>query len=183
MRRDWLALIIAAFLVGCGDQSPSTMPALQAGEALNARRAVAKNYIAQLSGGEEVPANDSRSRGNAEFQLSPDGSELSYRLIVANLQDLHMAHIHSGTAGANGPIVVWLYPSAPPPEPIPGRTSGVLAEGVITEANRCLRKRPHRTVRRGGSPGSDQGGRVEVLSSDRLLVASHQCGRVSGQGE
>jgi hypothetical protein len=135
MRRDWLALIIAAFLVGCGDQSPSTMPALQAGEALNARRAVAKNYIAQLSGGEEVPANDSRSRGNAEFQLSPDGSELSYRLIVANLQDLHMAHIHSGTAGANGPIVVWLYPSAPPPEPIPGRTSGVLAEGVITEAN------------------------------------------------
>lgn len=130
------AFLIAAVLVGCAEQPPSTSPSLQVGEALNAKRAVAKNYVAVLSGGEEVPANDSRSRGNARFQLSPDGLSLTYQLNVANLDDLHMAHIHRNVVGQNGGIVVWLYPeSGPPPETIPGRTSGVLASGVITAAN------------------------------------------------
>ena len=38
-------------------------------------------------------------------------------------------------AGTNGPIVVWLYPSGPPAQLIPGDTEGRLASGVITEAN------------------------------------------------
>ena len=37
--------------------------------------------------------------------------------------------------GSNGGIVVWLYPSAPPLQLIPGRSQGVLAEGDITAAN------------------------------------------------
>lgn len=131
MRR--IAVAIAAVLIGCSDQVPTTMPALQVGEVSNAKRAIAKNYTAPLSGGEEVPANDSRSRGNAVFQLSADGGSLTYKLIVANLENLHMAHIHRAAAGQNGPVVVWLYPeSGPPPQLIEGHTSGVLAEGVIT---------------------------------------------------
>ena len=43
-----------------------------------------------------------------------------------------MAHIHLAPAGANGPVVAWLYPSAPPLQLIPGRYQGVLAEGTIT---------------------------------------------------
>jgi hypothetical protein len=35
----------------------------------------------------------------------------------------------------NGPVVAWLYPAAPPSVLIPGRFQGVLAAGVITEAN------------------------------------------------
>lgn len=38
-------------------------------------------------------------------------------------------------AGTNGPIVVWLYPSAPPGVSIFGHTQGTLAEGDITAAN------------------------------------------------
>jgi hypothetical protein len=46
-----------------------------------------------------------------------------------------MAHIHLAPAGANGSVVAWLYPSSPPAQLIPGRSNGILAEGVITAAN------------------------------------------------
>lgn len=90
---------------------------------------------ATLSGAEEVPANDSLARGMAIFQLSEDGTSLSYSLSVANLDNITQAHIHLAPAGVNGAVVAWLYPSAPPAQPIPGRTSGILMTGTITEAN------------------------------------------------
>ena len=95
----------------------------------------AKNFRAHLSGDQEVPANESIAQGQAIFQLSKDGTELSYKLIVANLEDLHMAHIHLAPVGVNGKVVAWLYPSVPPPAMIPGTTNGILAEGTIKAAN------------------------------------------------
>lgn len=92
------------------------------------------HYGTNLSGREEVPTNDSRATGQAIFHLSDDGQELSYKLIVANIQNVTQAHIHLEAAGANGPVVAWLYPSGPPAALIPGRFQGVLAEGVITDA-------------------------------------------------
>jgi hypothetical protein len=89
-----------------------------------------ENFRTHLSGEEEVPAVDTRATGQAIFQLRSDG--LHYKLIVANIENVTMAHIHLAPAGANGPVVAWLYPDAPPPELIPGRFNGVLAEGVIT---------------------------------------------------
>lgn len=83
-------------------------------------------------GSQEVPAADTRARGQAFFKLSKDGSELDYRLTVANLHNVAQAHIHVGEAGVNGSIVAWLYPDAPPAQLIEGRSSGVLAEGTIT---------------------------------------------------
>ncbi len=100
-----------------------------------ANRQVPLNFRAHLTGDQEVPPVETRATGQAVFQLSRDGESLSYRLIVANIENVRMAHIHLGPAGTNGPVVVWLYPSAPPPLPIPGRTNGVLATGVITKDN------------------------------------------------
>lgn len=94
-----------------------------------------RNFVAHLSGAGEVPPVDTLSQGQAIFQLSADGSSLHYKLIVANLVDTLQAHIHCGTAGVNGPVVVFLYPDAPPPQLIPGRFSGVLAEGTRTNAH------------------------------------------------
>lgn len=93
------------------------------------------NYRTHLSGAEEVIPVDTRARGQAIFKLSDDGLALHYKLNVANIEDVTMAHIHLGPAGENGPAVAWLYPAVPPPVPIPGRSSGVLAAGVITAAN------------------------------------------------
>ena len=99
-------------------------------------------FGAHLSAGEEVMPvgiiNNSRAQGQALFELSPDGTELHYKLIAANIENAFMAHIHIGAAGANGPIAVWLFPSTTPNAPGPlgaGRTNGVLAEGTITAAN------------------------------------------------
>jgi hypothetical protein len=86
-------------------------------------------YVANLSGAEEVPTRATLARGTATFQLSSDGTELSYRLFVANIENVVAAHIHLGPAGVNGPVVAFLY------GPVPsggGRTSGVLATGTIT---------------------------------------------------
>lgn len=96
---------------------------------------VVTSFTAHLSGDMEVPANDSKATGQVSFQLSKDGTELSYKLIVANIDNVRMSHIHLGPVGSGGGIVVWLYPSAPPMQLIPGTTNGILAQGVITSDN------------------------------------------------
>jgi hypothetical protein len=93
------------------------------------------NYSVHLDGRQEVPFRETRAQGQAIFRLSKDGTELYYKLIVANIYNVFQAHIHLGAPGVNGGVVAWLYPSSPPPVPIPGRFSGVLAEGVITDAD------------------------------------------------
>lgn len=106
---------------------------LFAGTAMASTGAV--DFKAHLTGGSEVPAVDTVSQGQAIFKLSDDGSSLHYKLIVANLEDTLQSHIHVGAADANGGVVAFLYPSAPPAQLIEGRFSGVLAEGVITAAD------------------------------------------------
>lgn len=94
-----------------------------------------RNFRTHLSGQEEVPPADTRAQGQATFQLSRDGLSLRFRLNVANIENVTQAHIHLAPAGQNGGVVVWLYPSAPPPVLIEGRFQGVLAAGVITAAD------------------------------------------------
>jgi hypothetical protein len=94
-----------------------------------------RNFRTHLTGAEEVPPADTRAQGQATFQLSQDGTELHYKLNVANIENVTMAHIHLAPAGENGPVVAWLYPSGPPPQLIPGRSNGRLSEGTITAAN------------------------------------------------
>lgn len=93
-----------------------------------------RNFQAHASGANEVPeAIDTRAQGQMRLQLSADGDELQYRLVVANIENVLMAHLHIAPAGQNGPIAVWLYPEGPPPQLIEGRTQGTLAAGTITD--------------------------------------------------
>ncbi|HYQ58710.1 MAG TPA: CHRD domain-containing protein [Draconibacterium sp.] len=91
------------------------------------------NFRAHLSGDNEVPMVETMATGQAIFQLNKEGTELSYKLIVANIENVLMAHIHMAPAGANGGVVAWLYPASPPPMLIEGTFEGILAEGVITD--------------------------------------------------
>ena len=100
---------------------------------LIAGSAFAADFVAApLSGGEEVPANASKARGNATFDLSADGTQITYRLIASNIENAFMAHIHLGPVGANGPVVAFLFG---PVAPGGGRTDGVLSTGTIAAAN------------------------------------------------
>jgi CHRD domain len=91
-----------------------------------------QNYSVHLNGETEVPANASQAAGQATFSLSPDGTSLDYRLIVANLDNPVAAHIHIGPPGVNGPVVAFLFGPAAPGG---GTANGVIAEGTITAAN------------------------------------------------
>jgi hypothetical protein len=100
--------------------------------AATASASSAKNFRTHLSSGEEVAEVISNAQGQAIFKLNDDKTSLHYKLNVANIENVTQAHIHLGPAGTNGPIVVWLYPSAPPAQLIPGPSNGGLAEGDIT---------------------------------------------------
>jgi hypothetical protein len=98
---------------------------------------VNRHWSRHATGAQESPVRDTKAQGQAIFHLSKDGASLDYKLIASNIDNVFMAHIHSGAAGVNGPIVVWLYPStAEAPGPTGGgRTDGVLAQGTITSAD------------------------------------------------
>lgn len=90
---------------------------------------VNRNWSTHAKGSLEVPARDTRAQAQAMFHLSVDGTELEYKLIASNIENVVQAHIHEGVPGVNGLIGVFLF------GPVPaggGRTDGVLAQGTIT---------------------------------------------------
>jgi hypothetical protein len=136
----FLVAVVAGAAAACSDAPAPTQPAsvtvpvqMQTAQHADA----AHNHRTHLSGDAERPVPvDTNAQGQAIFKLSKDGTELHYKLIVANIENVTQAHIHccattEGTAG----VVVWLYPSAPPARLIPGRSQGPLAEGVITQSS------------------------------------------------
>ena len=85
------------------------------------------NFRAHLSGGEEVPPVTTTATGQAVFQLNSSGTALSFRLIVANIDNVVAAHIHCAPAGVVGPVGVTLFSGGP------SSVNGVLAQGPITD--------------------------------------------------
>lgn len=65
-------------------------------------------YKATLVGSEEVPAVMTSATGSFRARLSADGTWLEYELDYAGLNNVSMAHIHIGQAGANGGVSAWL---------------------------------------------------------------------------
>ena len=117
------------------------------------------NYAVHLDGDTEVPANASLATGQAIFKLSPDGTSLDYKLIVANLDNPVAAHIHVGPPGVNGPVVAFLFG---PAAPAGGTANGVIAEGTITAANLV-----------GPLTGQPFSALVEALNSGNAYVNVH----------
>ncbi|HEU4720823.1 MAG TPA: CHRD domain-containing protein [Gemmatimonadaceae bacterium] len=145
MRRLLTAAFATAAVVavaGCSDQMPTASQQLvipiraSDAAALRSPNAPAEDHFhATASGREEVPPNDSRGHGTATFKLSDDGTSLTYRLIVANLENVTQSHIHIAPEGANGPVVVFLFGFV-----AGGVTeNGPLAEGTISQANLIAR--------------------------------------------
>jgi hypothetical protein len=99
------------------------------------------------------PGVVSKATGQAVFQLSSNGQSLSYKLMVTNIKNVFMAHIHLSATSA---ILLWLYPnpntvasggeknclavlSGGPVSACPGYKagsfSGVLAQGTLDSAD------------------------------------------------
>ena len=54
---------------------------------------IKRNFTAHLSGGYGTPAADTKAQGEAIFQISHDGSAISYKLILSNIENVLMAQI------------------------------------------------------------------------------------------
>ena len=96
--------------------------------ALGPAASAGDNFVAPLSGDEEVPARDTPATGVAKFKLREDGTVLLFKVNVSDIENVVAAHIHCGAVGVNGPVGVTLF-LAPPAG---GAVEGTLAEGTIT---------------------------------------------------
>ena len=121
-------LVLALAASACTEPGPTVaLPVFDMAPALGVVANDGKNAAVPLSGDEEVPARATRARGTAVLHF--DGDELSYQLIVANIENVIQAHIHIGAAGVNGPVGVFLYGLVASGG---GRVQGVIAEGTLT---------------------------------------------------
>ena len=88
-------------------------------------------FTAVLKGANERPTPVvTNAAGLAKFTLNAAETEISYRLIVANIDGVTQAHIHCGTPADAGPVVAFLYGL----NPVGVTVNGILAEGTITQA-------------------------------------------------
>jgi hypothetical protein len=92
-----------------------------------------RTFTAHLTA--EAPGVETQAVGQAIFKVSKDGQSVDYKIIVAQLDNITMAHIHWKPGGGDAPPVVWLIPDGPPPTLIPGTTNGVLVEGTFSAAD------------------------------------------------
>jgi hypothetical protein len=67
-----------------------------------------QSFSATLSGNDEVPPTESNSTGTAKFQVNENNSQVSYWVNITGIKKVNQAHIHNGTTGENGDIVVTL---------------------------------------------------------------------------
>jgi hypothetical protein len=108
MRRPIVVVIVLALLGAVGPAA--------------AQPPTPQNYRAHLAAQEGIETD---ARGQAVFQLSRDGTEMRFRVNIANLEGATMAHLHHGSA--SGPIVAWI---AGPHDPTD--VNGVYAVGALT---------------------------------------------------
>ena len=93
-----------------------------------------RRFRAEMTGAGH--GNDSTAAGKAQFKFSKDGQSLRYQVLVKELEDTTMSHIHlAAEPGGSGPVVLWLYPDAPPPVLIPGFFSGLLGKRSVSSSD------------------------------------------------
>jgi CHRD domain-containing protein len=147
------SLTLAVGVVACGDDNPVN---------------TATSFTATLSGANEVPPVTTAASGTAEFTIS--GGQIEYTVNVTGIENVLVAHIHTGREGQNGPVRLNLCGTGAPQPPCTSG-SGVLATGTNGT-----------TV---GDPPITFDELVEAMRSDSAYANVHtqqnQAGEIRGQ--
>ena len=114
MKRAMYLALVVTLALGIAAPSATAQPAA---------------FRAVLSGADEVPPRDTGARGVATFLVSSDDTEIGFRLVVANIENVVAAHIHCGDSDDVAPVGVTLFSGGAPAS---GAFNGVLATGPIT---------------------------------------------------
>jgi hypothetical protein len=103
-------------------------------------------FVANLSGEQEIvgdpgellpppqPGVVTETIGRLRLSFDRALTRARFRLRVNNGEDITQAHLHCAPAGVNGPVIVFLFPSAPPAGPGVD-VNGLLSEGELTNAS------------------------------------------------
>jgi hypothetical protein len=180
MRTPAVSVLLACCLAvaSCSEPASITPPddAASLSAAASTRGAGPQNFITHLDGSQEVSLTPvvTRASGTAVFNLSPRGDEIRFNLVIRGITNVTMAHIHVAPAGVNGGVVVWLRPSGPPPQLIPGPFNGQFAQGTITKSNLV-----------GSLAGKDLSALVSAMRAGNTYVNVHTsqypAGEIRGQ--
>jgi hypothetical protein len=92
-------------------------------------------FTASLTGGKGVPPIKTPATGIAKVTLSADGKSLNYLLTVTDIHSVIGAHIHSGNAQQNGPVVLILFGNPTMTGPPTGAVNGILSKGTSTASD------------------------------------------------
>ena len=156
-----LLLILAT---GCTPEQEDPIHLIQEVNA-SAKAGMQFNFATSLKGSNEVPPVDTRATGMAKVKISEDETYLSYRINVANIEDVLFAHFHMAPAGENGGVVATLFFSDPPAED----PNGVLVKGVITAEDVT------------GSISGDFDALVNAIRSGNIYINVHSLEVPSGE--
>ncbi len=113
-------------------------------------------------------AVDTNATGQAVFEVIDGGSAIKYRINVAGIENLWMAHIHVAPNPVEitdpaGPIVFWFVPTtpgAPNGENVAERLQGNLTSGLIFSDGQVL-------------DGTGIQGLIDAMSEGRASVVVH----------
>ena len=140
LRLTLLAATGILALVGCESDQKMAQTSTQ----MTANTA---NYMAQLTGAQEVPPVNSPGRGDAQVTYDKASKQLRWTVNYGGLSsNPTAAHFHTAAMGANGPVAINIAPSGPPQSPITGMatltdaqaqalTAGQMYINVHTPAN------------------------------------------------
>lgn len=124
-----LLTLAAVAVTGCNETFP----------VLSERAPQKIKYVATLVGTNEVPPVTTSAAGVMNL-IKEDSVNILYDISTTSATDsITMVHIHAGAAGANGPVMVWFFPTEASRAPGAGdvraaRVNGVVRVGRITRA-------------------------------------------------
>jgi hypothetical protein len=168
-----IIVLIISFLNGCTEE-PAGIDREGSLPTVSTDADSRRTFHAHMTGDQERPAPISTdASGQAIFKLSKDGTSLSYKVIVNNLENVTQAHIHCGGTEVAGPVVAFLFGFVPE-----GVTkNGVLAEGVITAED--IIARPDSEQCMGGLATFDQ--LIEKIRSGEAYINVHTIAHPPGE--
>lgn len=103
------------------------LPVIAACDDDNNEPSEATSFTATLAGTSEVPPVTTTAAGTATFTIT--GGAIQYTINVTGIENVLVAHIHTGLVGQNGPVRLNLCGTGDPQPPCTGGT-GVLATGT-----------------------------------------------------
>ncbi|TAA73290.1 CHRD domain-containing protein [Planococcus salinarum] len=114
--KKFLVLLLASLLAAAGFAA-----------AVSADAHGGLEFNVNLSPDQEVPEVTSDATGEAYFKVSEDGESIEYTVSANNLNSTLAGHLHSGAAGENGPVELFLFENAEPTD-----YNGEIASGTLT---------------------------------------------------